>query len=354
MASREFDRRLHFLSDAIETKPRSMVPNTLRRHLARTILLVLLARPLDFSQAADAPAPQPARPRITGLSHVALFVHDVDKSRAFFKDFLGYAEPFSLTDTNGALHLTFIKINDRQYVELFPEKEVGSDRLNHIAIETDDAETLRVYLASRGVKVPDKVGKGRIGNHNFNITDPDGHTVEIVHYEPDGWTMQHDGKDLPETRIAPRMSHVGILVTNLEESLKFYCDILGFKETWRGSRDGRQLSWVNLRVPDGKDYIELMLYAQMPPPNARLTSHHICLELPDVTKAVEILKSRTMPKECREPSGVRTGVNGKRQVNYYDPDGTRIEVMEPNTMDGKPVPPSTAPPPSTSVSSAGK
>jgi lactoylglutathione lyase len=42
---------------------------------------------------------------------------------------------------------------------------------------------------------------------------------------------------------------------------------------------------------------------------------------------------------------MKTGVNGKRQINYYDPDGTRVEIMEPTTADGKPVPPSTATPP---------
>ena len=39
------------------------------------------------------------------------------------------------------------------------------------------------------------------------------------------------------------------------------------------------------------------------------------------------------------------GKNGKRQVNLYDPDGTRVELMEAQTADGKPVPSSTAPPP---------
>jgi len=38
-------------------------------------------------------------------------------------------------------------------------------------------------------------------------------------------------------------------------------------------------------------------------------------------------------------------VNRKRQVNLFDPDGTRVELMEPVTIDGKPTPPSTAPPP---------
>ena len=39
------------------------------------------------------------------------------------------------------------------------------------------------------------------------------------------------------------------------------------------------------------------------------------------------------------------GTNRKRQLNLFDADGTRVELMEPRTVDGQPVPPSTAPPP---------
>jgi hypothetical protein len=42
---------------------------------------------------------------------------------------------------------------------------------------------------------------------------------------------------------------------------------------------------------------------------------------------------------------IRTGRNRKRQCNLFDPDGTRIELMEPKTVDGQPAPPSDAPPP---------
>src|SRR5271154_3743911 len=120
-----------------------------------------------------------ARPHITGLSHVAFWVHDIDKSRAFYEDFLGFSEPYSLKNPDGSIHLIWIKINDRQTIELFPEKEANTDRLYHIALETDDAAGMRDYLAAHGVKVPDKVGKGKIGNENYFISDPDGHIVEI-------------------------------------------------------------------------------------------------------------------------------------------------------------------------------
>src|SRR5258706_8921144 len=166
---------------------------------------------LRFARLPPQAAGQSHRPPITGVSHIALFVHDVEKSRVFYKDFLGFGEPFSLTNKDGSLHLTWIKINDRQTIELFPEKEAGSDRLNHIALETEDAEALRTWLASQRVKVPEKVDQGRIRNLNFNVADPDGHTVEIVQYTPDDWTLREKVNFLPETRISKRLMHAGVL-----------------------------------------------------------------------------------------------------------------------------------------------
>jgi len=308
--------------------------------MKKVCLLILLFAPLPLQAAG-----QSQRPPITGVSHIALFVHDVEKSRVFYKDFLGFGEPFSLTNKDGSLHLTWIKINDRQTIELFPEKEAGSDRLNHIALETGDAEALRAWLASQMVKVPEKVDKGRIRNLNFNVADPDGHTVEIVQYAPDGWTMREKGNFQPETRISQRLMHVGVLVGDLEPALRFYRDILGGKETWRGGGNPRQLSWVNVKVPDGEDYVEFMLYSELPAPDKRGRQHHLCLEVADVDKAKAVLEQRAERSNYKRPLEIATGINRKRQLNLWDPDGTRVELMEPRTVDGVPAPSSTASPP---------
>src|SRR5437763_1452044 len=139
------------------------------------------------------------RPRILGVAHVALFVSDLAKARAFYEDFLGYGEPYVLKRDDGSERIAFVKINENQYVELFAEAPKQDGHLNHISVYTDSAAAMRDYLVSRGVKVPEKVGKGKIGNSNFNITDPDGHTVEIVQYEPESWTVRAKGKFLPDT-----------------------------------------------------------------------------------------------------------------------------------------------------------
>ena len=177
------------------------------------------------------------------------------------------------------------------------------------------------------------------------VQDPDGHTVEIVQYEPDSASAQARGKFLPAGRISNRLAHVGIIALDLDKSLAFYRDLLGFQETWRGSRDGKVLNWVNLKVPDGDDYIELMLEKEMPAATKRGSAHHLCLFVDDIAKSKADLETRPALKSYTRPLEIRTGINRKRQLNLFDPDGTRTELMEPNTVDGKPTPSSPAAPP---------
>lgn len=304
-----------------------------------------LLAPLALAACLCAQEPPVRRPPITGVAHMALYVKDVQASRNFYTGLLGYQECFDLKNPGGSLSLTFVKVNDRQYIELFPERAAATDRLAHISIETTDAGQMRRYLESKGVPVPPSVPKGRIGNSNFNVKDPDGHTVEIVQYEPTGWSMREKGRCLPGGRVSPRMLHIGILVGSLSRSLDFYHRILGFEETWRGGRDPKVLSWVNLRVPEGSDYIELMLYKELPAATNRGSQHHIALEVPDMDAALRWLTPRAQTTGYTRPLEIRTGVNRRRQLNLFDPDGTRTELMEPRTVDGVAPPVSAAPPP---------
>lgn len=285
------------------------------------------------------------RPKILGIAHMAFYVSNLPGTLAYYKDFLGFAEPYDLKNDDGTVRTAFIKINDYQYLELFPESPRGDGMLNHIAFYTDNAEQLRRYLISRGIHAPVKVSKERTGDRSFTVKDPDGHTVEFVEYQPDGWAMKDRGKDMPATRISRHIMHIGFTVGALNRSKEFYGDILGFKEFWRGSSDGVTLSWVDLRVPGGKDYVELMLYKRLPAQDKRGGANHISLMTQDITRAVATLRSRAAALHYTRKIEIHVGHNRQLQANFFDPDGTRTELMEPFTIDGKPTPPSTAPPP---------
>ena len=293
------------------------------------------------------------RPKVLGVAHIAVYVRDLAKARQFYEGFLGYGEPFTLPnkDQTGT-RIVFAKVNDYQYFEIFNEKDRGEGQLNHISFYTDSADRMYAWLKSKGVEImSDKgsVGKGQTGNKNFNVKDPDGHIVEIVEYQPDSWTAREKGKFMPDTRISDRVMHVGVLCGDLDKSLSFYGGILGFQEFWRGSSSPRMLSWVNIKPAEGDSYLELMLYNKIPAPDGRGTKNHVSLTVPDAEKAVAELKKRAARGLYTPPEGkpmeIQVGVNRKRQINLYDPDGTRVELMEANTVDGKRAPNSTAPAP---------
>ena len=305
----------------------------------RYLFGLLLCLPI----CAQTPA---ARPKVFGVAHYSIFVSDLAKARAFYEDFLGYEESFTLPKADGTVQMAFLKINDRQYVELLNQPNKGEGQLSHLGLYTDDVERMRQYLASQGVKVPDQVNLNRIGNKKISVVDPDGHTVEIVQYMADSWTGKDTGKHMPETRISDRMRHAGILVGNLGAAASFYGAILGCRETWRGnSLTSSTLDWVNMRVPDGDNHVEFMLYKELPPPDRRGSPHHICLVVPDMKKAVATLEARPARKGYARELKINVGVDNKRQVGLFDPDGTRVELMEAEPIDGKAAPSSTLPPP---------
>ncbi len=300
------------------------------------------------SPAALGPAASPARPRILGVSHIAFYVHDVDAARRFYRNVLGFADSGPLSSGNRSRGpAARIVVNDRQYIEIVPEREAGSDRLVEVALQTDNVEAMRGYLKSRGLSVPDGVRMDEAGNRAFSVTDPDGHVVVFAQHARDGRVVPEDDKGTPagSPPISSDMRHIGILVGALEPAMQFYRDGFGFKEIWRGSRDEKELNWVNMQVPDGEDYIEFMLYRDLPEPSKRGTQHHICLFVPDIERAAARLRERAASAGYTRPMEIRVGTNRKRQLNLYDPDGTRTELMEPATIDGKPAPSSTAPPP---------
>ncbi len=274
------------------------------------------------------------RPRITGLSHVGLFAHDLEKSVEFYQAFLGFEEQFQLTEPDGRTALKFMKINDRQFIELFPERNPADDRLYQVAFIVEDIEALRLHLKANGVKVPEQAKKGRIGNVSFSIPDPDGHILEFVQYMTDGWTIQDTGKHLSRQRISARLKHLGFTVKNLEASLAFYRDILGCTETWRGSSDGKKLSWVNVKLPDCDEYLELMLYDEELSWERKGRLNHMSLEVDDIERSMAIIAERAAQGLYNRPLASKTGINRKRQLNLFDPDETRAELMEAGTVDG--------------------
>ncbi len=273
---------------------------------------------------AQSPAPEPSRPPIVGVAHIGLKTSDINAADNFYGHVLGY-DHFSLDKPTGGLMLNYYKVNDHQYIEIFPTlANPTEDRLSHIAFETTNIQQLRDYLAAHGVKVPATLKPGLDKNLSMMIKDPEGHNVEFVQYMPGSLHSNNFGKFLAATRISQRMIHVGITVQDREAADRFYKDTLGFKMIWYGGMTNDKTDWVDMRVPDGTDWLEYMLNVHSPSPKQLGVMHHFALGVDSIQPAYKTVMSRGYNPQ--QPPKI--GRDGKWQLNLYDPDLTRAELME--------------------------
>ena len=127
--------------------------------------------------------------------------------------------------------------------------------------------------------------------------------------------------------ISQRILHAGFVVHDRAAEDRFFRDILGFSEGWQGGRNGKT-EWIDMRVPDGTDWLEYMLHdptARVPPDSGVV--NHFALGVPDIHLAAATLQHRHWDSST-PPEDPQIGRNGSWQMNLFDPDGTRVELME--------------------------
>jgi lactoylglutathione lyase len=129
---------------------------------------------------------------ITSIGHVALRVSDLKRALAFYQEVLGLPELFRLNHDDGSPWLVYLKVSDDSFVELFPaggprpEAQGNPVGYVHLCLHVDDMAKTLADLAQRGVDVSKGPTKGKDGNWQFWLTDPDGNRIELMQLMPDG------------------------------------------------------------------------------------------------------------------------------------------------------------------------
>ena len=191
---------------------------------ARPLLPVLLGTLLITSGRSFAQSNVPA---LAGVAHVAIRVHDLAAARDFYAK-LGYQEAFNLAK-DGVVYESFIKINDHQFIELYPttDKDPKAGFL-HLCFEGDDLNAIHDDYASRGLN-PTAVRKAGAGNLLFTMVGPEHQNIEYTQYMPGSLHYNDRGKHLDEDRIADRMVAVSLAMQDTDSARDFYLNQLNFK-----------------------------------------------------------------------------------------------------------------------------
>ena len=260
--------------------------------------------------------PAPQRPHILGIDHVSFYTTAPDGVKNLYGDILGLASAAPLEPGGTVRYMV-----GRQWVGYSPAPDAkAADRMDHVAFTTDNVAALRQYLGAQGIKVPE-IQERSDHSRFFVVQDPEGHRVEFVE--------RGKGKAAPPTAsaVSHHMIHAGFLVYRRDAEDRFYSDILGFRPYWHGGMKDGEVDWVAMQVPDGTDWLEYMLN-QPQHPDLQLTGvmNHISLGVADMKKVQAILESHNWKPHGDEKA--QMGKDGKWQLNVFDTDLTRVELME--------------------------
>ncbi len=266
-----------------------------------------------------------SRPAITGISHIAVYAKDPAVARSFYVDKIGAVRAPDPEAKSGARYY----INAEQFIEVLPlTAGAGVNRLDHLAYNTVNAEALRAYLARHNVDAPAKVEHATDGSAWFYVHDPEGNRVEFM--QPPAHPKQVSSAKL----VGHRLIHVGMLVHDRRIEDDFYRALLGFRPYWFGGMQAGKVDWVSQQVPEGSDWLEYMLTSG--PSGAGIPAgisqkqlgvlNHFSIGVVDMERAYTELHAagRLVPADTYP----QIGRDGKRQLNVFDSDGTRVEYME--------------------------
>jgi catechol 2,3-dioxygenase-like lactoylglutathione lyase family enzyme len=196
----------------------------------RLASLALLSLFLPGAHAQSAPP-------LAGIAHVAIRVHDLAASIAFYQS-LGFEQAFDLRK-DGVPYESFIKIDDQQFIELYPVTEKDPDpAFLHLCFEGQDLEALHDDYVAHGL-TPISVRKAGAGNMLFTMPGPlqpigpagkpIPQNIEYTQYLGGSLHSVDTGQHLGKDRIADRLVGVSLAMVDVEAARMFYINQLSMK-----------------------------------------------------------------------------------------------------------------------------
>lgn len=267
------------------------------------------------------------RPKNIGISHIAIYTSDAAATEHFYTVTVGAVKATDPENPQGVRYM----IGDKQWVEVLPlPGNAGINRLDHVAftISWPGVETMRKFLKTKGWAVPDRVSRNSDNTIRFEVLDPEGNKIEFT--APPVFAQVN-----PPNVIGHHIIHVGLLVHDRAKEDTFYRTLLGFNPYWFGGMQDNKVDWVSEQVPDGHDWIEYMINGS--PSDTGIPASmsqqllgvldHFSIGEDSVDTALATLKAGDRLKGVKVDEKTKIGRDGKGQLNMYDPDGIRVELM---------------------------
>ncbi len=265
----------------------------------------------------------PDRPHIYGIAGVRIYVTDITSARVFYSNVTNTKRDCDWCETQEP---SAFRLPCGQFLLLtHMVVKHGISRIAEVSFNTSNLKELARIFKENKIRYEADVEDGVF--MMIRVADPESNLIAFLDKDaPRQYKAYYPNSD-SNTALQERILHVGLVVKNREAMDHFYKDILGFRLYWQGGSAKAQNDCVDMQVPDGTDWIEYMLNVPVGANQQTLGNlNHISLGVADVRKAgVKLMESRPNLRVTEEPKIAR---DGKWQLNLYDPDQTRIELLE--------------------------
>ncbi len=122
------------------------------------------------------------------------------------------------------------------------------------------------------------------------------------------------------------ISHAAFNVKDMEKTIGFYEETLGFKKAFEISRPETGEPWIVYIYGGGGQFIELFYGATKENPyrDENIGFFHICLAVDDIQEAWKRIVETGAPQD----DAPKQGADHNWQCWTHDPDGIKIELMQ--------------------------
>jgi len=262
--------------------------------------------------------------RILRLQHVEVRTPDLELCAAYYTEVLG------LLETAREDERIFLKCWDEQEHHSVVLRQAPSYGLDHMSFKVAEAGDLDFYAArleSAGTAVKRYAARelGPGWGEAIRFDAPSGHVVELVH------GMQKVGNMLPLTNppprpqnlvgiAPPRLDHIFITAEDVDETTRFFREMLGFRLTEQIlANDGHQLATWLERSHSPHDI------AMVTGPNRGL--HHFAFWLDDWNAVREAADTLAYYGVDIDVAPTRHGATRGYTTYFFDPVGNRNELF---------------------------
>jgi catechol 2,3-dioxygenase-like lactoylglutathione lyase family enzyme len=268
--------------------------------------------------AASAGPVQP--PPLNGIAHIAIRVKDIAASLAFYNK-LGYQQAFAMTARDGTVSQSFLKLDDRQFIEIYPmsarDTEAG---FMHLCFEGADLNGVHDAYVAEGL-TPISVRTAAAGNLLFTMKGLQQYSVpqniEYTEYMPGSLHSKDFGQHLSPDRVGDKMTVVALAMQDTAAARAFYIDKLGFTPT-PGSA-------TRLTLPGTSgEQVEIVPAAELGAKSS------IILTTPDLNKSEAQLKRQEVAYQRASASAIdaKGKAHKMEMISVTDPDGNIIRIEQ--------------------------